>query len=83
MNNSKLMPYMQAFAVVVVLLGFFGAYFAPMIWSNKPDPALVETIKSIVLILIGFLFGTSAQSMHSDITTANEKAAAAEKPTAE
>jgi hypothetical protein len=64
--NSPLMPRLQAAAAAVILALLCFMVAGPMCGLNPPDTAFVELEKAIVLILVGFLFGTSVSSGKKD-----------------
>lgn len=56
---NKLMPWLQAIAAMVILLLFCFLAAGPMFGLPNADGDMKETLKAIVLILVGFLFGSS------------------------
>lgn len=71
---EKPMPIVQAVTAVLIVFGFFGLAYLPAFTAMKPDPALVETTKAVMLILVGYLFGSSAGSAKKDDTIAAQAA---------
>lgn len=63
---NKLMPWVQALAAGLLLGLFCVLATGPMFGLKPADPSLVETEKAVVLILVGFLFGTSVGSAKKD-----------------
>ncbi len=68
--TSKVVQGMQVFACFVILSLFSAATIMPMFGFKIVDTGMGETVKNIVLILIGFLFGSSAASAKKDDTNA-------------
>ena len=68
------MPIVQAVTAVLIVLGFFGLAYLPAFTKFAPDPAMVETTKAVMLILVGYLFGSSAGSAKKDDTIAAQAA---------
>ena len=70
-DRNKLMPWLQAIAAMVILISFFGVLFLVLLRPIAPDAQaiaapMIEVLKAIILILIGFLFGSSASSSKKD-----------------
>ena len=67
-TNKFLMPALQFVAAVVVLALYSALSLLPM-WGFKPaDPATVETTKNVMMILVGYLFGSAVGSAKKDET---------------
>ena len=69
--RNKLMPWLQAIAAMVILISFFGVLFLVLLHPIAPGAQaiaapMIEVLKAIILILIGFLFGSSASSSKKD-----------------
>lgn len=67
---NKLMPLVQAIAAGLILALFAVLAVGPMLGLSKGDQTLVETVKAVVLILVGFLYGTSVSGGKKDETIA-------------
>lgn len=70
-NQNKLMPWLQAAAAMLILLCFFAALFTVLLRPIAADARdiaapMIEVLKAVVLILVGFLFGTSVSSAKKD-----------------
>lgn len=63
---NKLMPWLQAIAAVIILLLFCALALGPMFGLQNADADMKETEKAIVLILVGFLFGSAVSSSKKD-----------------
>lgn len=63
---NKLMPWLQAVAAMIILMLFCAMALGPMFGLKPGDPSTLETEKAIVLILVGFLFGTSVSASKKD-----------------
>jgi ABC-type nickel/cobalt efflux system permease component RcnA len=70
MTEPKLMPFIQAFSAIFILILFAVITILPMFGFHQADPAMVETEKAIMLILIGWLFGSSASGARKDAANA-------------
>ena len=71
MPPNKLMPVIQAAAVVTIILGFFGIlillFFRDLSPASKDMAgSMIEVLKNVLLIVSGFMFGTSASSQRKD-----------------
>lgn len=71
MPPNKLMPAVQAAAVVTIILGFFGIlillFFRDLSPASKEMAgSMIEVLKNVLLIVSGFMFGTSASSQRKD-----------------
>jgi hypothetical protein len=66
MNQNNLMPYLQAFAAIVILALLCVMAVGPMLGMKPPSAGMEELEKAIVYILVGFLFGTSVSSGKKD-----------------
>lgn len=80
-DRNKLMPWLQAIAAMLILISFFGVLFLVLLHPIAPDAQaiaspMIEVLKAIILILIGFLFGSSASSSKKDDALANAAASA-------
>lgn len=60
---NKLMPWLQALAAMILLVLFCVVVVAPMAGLHPADTDMKETLKNIMFILVGFLFGSSAESL--------------------
>lgn len=70
-NENKLMPWLQAGAAMLILVAFFAALFTVLLRPIAADARdiaapMIEVLKAVVLILVGFLFGTSVSSAKKD-----------------
>lgn len=70
-NENKLMPWLQAGAAMLILIAFFAALFTVLLRPIAADARdiaapMIEVLKAVVLILVGFLFGTSVSSAKKD-----------------
>lgn len=63
---NKLMPWLQAIAAMVLIGLFCVIAVGPMFHWSAADDDMKATLKDIMLILIGFLFGSSANSAKKD-----------------
>lgn len=63
---NKLMPWLQAASAMILLVLFCAVVIAPMIGLNGADDDMKETLKNIMFILVGFLFGSSVGSVKKD-----------------
>ena len=63
---NKLMPWLQAIAAMIILVLFCTLAIGPMLGLKPADVDIKEVEKAIVLILVGFLFGSSANSAKKD-----------------
>lgn len=63
---NKLMPWLQATAAMIILILFCTLAVGPMLGLKPADVDIKEVEKAIVLILVGFLFGSSANSAKKD-----------------
>lgn len=63
---NKLMPWLQAIAAMIILALFCVLAVGPMLGLKPADVDIKEVEKAIVLILTGFLFGSSAASAKKD-----------------
>lgn len=63
---NKLMPWLQAIAAIIILVLFCALALGPMFGLKPADADMKETEKAIVLILVGFLFGSAVSSGKKD-----------------
>lgn len=81
-GQNKLMPYLQAFAAALILICFFAVLFLVLLikideGGKEIAMPMIEVLKNIVLLLVGFLFGTSVSSAKKDDTIAVQAASLA------
>lgn len=81
--NPDRMAKLQFFAAVVILFLLAVMIIGPMVGLKPPDQAFVELMKAAVLILVGFLFGTSVSGAKKDDRAAALTAQLAAAPTLE
>jgi len=70
---NRLMPWLQAICALIILVCFFGIVFLLLLRTTPVADdvkdivmPMIEVLKAIILILIGFLFGSSANSAKKD-----------------
>lgn len=63
---NKLMPWLQAVAALVIIALFCVLAVGPMFGLAPADVDIKETLKAIMLILTGFLFGSAVGSARKD-----------------
>lgn len=63
---NKLMPWLQAIAAMMFIVLFCAVVLAPMVGLHSADDDMKETLKNIMFILVGFLFGSSLGSVKKD-----------------
>ncbi len=63
---NKLMPTLQFTAAMIILLIFGTMALGPMFGAKPADTSMAETEKAIILILVGFLFGSAVGSAKKD-----------------
>ena len=80
-EQNKLMPYLQFISALIILALFVAITILPMLGMDTADPATVETAKNVMLILVGYLFGSAAGSAKKDETIANLTAVVPAAPT--
>lgn len=64
--QNRLMPWLQAIAAMLILLLFCVLSVGPMFGLAAADGDMKETLKAIMLILTGFLFGSAVSSAKKD-----------------
>lgn len=64
--NPERMAKLQFLAAVVILALLCFMIAGPMVGLKPPDKDFTELIKAVVLILTGFLFGTSVSGAKKD-----------------
>lgn len=71
--NKLLMPWLQALAAMFILVCFFAIIFLLLMRTTPVGDdvkdivmPMIEVLKAVILILIGFLFGSSANSAKKD-----------------
>lgn len=62
----KLMPWLQAVAALIIIALFCFIAVGPMLDLAPADDDMKETLKAIMLILTGFLFGSAVGSARKD-----------------
>lgn len=63
---NKLMPWLQATAALIILALFCVVAVGPMIGWRAADVDMKETLKAVMFILVGFLFGSAVSSAKKD-----------------
>ena len=70
-EQNKLMPYLQAGVALLIVVNVFAIMYL-VIFKPPGDDAkeiivpMIEVLKNIMLLLVGFLFGTSVSSAKKD-----------------
>lgn len=63
---NKLMPWLQAIAAIIIIALFCVIAAGPMVGLKAADEDMKATLKDIMLILVGFLFGSAVSSAKKD-----------------
>lgn len=63
---NKLMPALQFIAALLLLVLFAVLAVGPMFGLKPADSDMKETEKAVILILVGFLFGSAVSSAKKD-----------------
>ena len=63
---NKLMPWLQAIAAMIILILFCAVAIGPMVGWQPADVDMKETLKAVMFILVGFLFGSAVGSAKKD-----------------
>ena len=63
---NKLMPWLQAVAAIIILALFCAVALGPMVGWKPADVDMKETLKAVMFILVGFLFGSAVSSAKKD-----------------
>lgn len=63
---NKLMPWLQAIAALIIIALFCLLAAGPMFGLSAADDDMKATLKDIMLILTGFLFGSAVSSAKKD-----------------
>lgn len=68
--DAKLMAWLKFGAAGLLIAMLASMVVGPMLGWKPPDPSMVERVGTLVLIVINFLFGSSAGSAKKDDTIA-------------
>jgi len=69
-TDAKLMAWLKFGAAGLLLAMLAAMVLGPMFGLKPPDASMVERVGTLVLIVINFLFGSSAGSAKKDDTIA-------------